>query len=274
MFASSHYDKGMRCSTCHDPHEVTDGDWKSGITKPKLIKECTDCHTAQAEIASNTKTHSKQTCQSCHMPNMGSCENFTAIQFPDMAGFDNVRKSHMWKIDVDPLRKTLNPPEGKSRDSSTKGWTVAKDENGHNYLDLMWTCARTSASDHDVVDNKGCHSQFQSKLGEGLHFKDQQQIYGKVQKWQKPVKETYAKVEKALISIDKSPNMAKLSVEDKTQVLLLTDKAQDVLKLIKADGSWGVHGARYSQKRLDAALTYVTQAQAIIDGNALSAKKI
>jgi hypothetical protein len=111
-------------------------------------------------------------------------------------------------------------------------------------------------------------------LGEGLHFKDQQQIYGKVQKWQKPVKETYAKVEKALISIDKSPNMAKLSVEDKTQVLLLTDKAQDVLKLIKADGSWGVHGARYSQKRLDAALTYVTQAQAIIDGNALSAKKI
>ncbi|EGT3625240.1 cytochrome C [Morganella morganii] len=274
MFASAHYDKGMRCSTCHDPHEVTDGDWKSGTTKPKIIKECTDCHTAQAEIAKNTNTHSNQTCQSCHMPNMGSCENFTAIQFPDMAGFDNVRKSHMWKIDVDPLRKTLNPPEGKSRDATTKGWTVAKDENGYNYLDLMWTCARTSASDHDVTENKGCHSQFQSELEVGLHFEDQMEIYGEVQKWQKPVKETFAQVEQALARIDKLLEVTKLSVEDKTQVLMLTDKAQDVVRLIKADGSWGAHGPSYSLKRLDAALTYVTQAQAIIDGKGLSAQKM
>ncbi|MGL4711160.1 MAG: dissimilatory sulfite reductase SirA [Shewanella sp.] len=272
MFASAHYDKGMRCSTCHDPHEVTDGDWQSGFTKPKIIKDCTDCHKAQAEIAKNADAHSNATCQSCHMPNMGSCENFTAIQYPDMAGFDNVRRSHMWKIDVDPLRKTLNPPAGKSRDATTKGWTVAKDENGYNYLDLMWTCARTSASDQDVVDNKGCHSQFQSELEVGLHFEDQMEIYGEVQKWQKPVKEAFAQVLQGLQRIDKLMEVTKLPLDKKTEVLMLTDKAQDVVKLVEADGSWGVHGARYTQKRLDAALTYVQQAQAIIDGHGYSAK--
>lgn len=38
MYNSVHYEKGMRCTTCHDPHEVTDGDWMSGFTKPKLKK--------------------------------------------------------------------------------------------------------------------------------------------------------------------------------------------------------------------------------------------
>ena len=55
---------------------------------------------------------------------------------------------------------------------------------------------------------------------------------------------------------------------------MLSDKAQDVVRLIKADGSWGVHGPTYSLKRLDAALTYVTQAQAIIDAKGLSAQKL
>jgi len=34
------------------------------------------------------------------MPVMMSCENFGAIQFPDKAGFDNTRASHIWKINV------------------------------------------------------------------------------------------------------------------------------------------------------------------------------
>lgn len=275
MYSSEHYEKGMRCITCHDPHEVTDGDWKSGFTKPKLKKDCKDCHEAQTLIAENTDTHNKQTCQSCHMPNMGSCENFLALQFPDQAGFDAVRRSHMWKIEVDPTIKTLNPPEGESRaggPTGVKGWTVAKNEEGRSYLDLMWSCARTSISDKDVVDNKGCHSQFQSELEKGLHYEDQLEIYGEVMKMQNPVKEVYAKVEQALVRIDQLLEVTKLSTEDKTQVLMLAEKAAEAVELIKKDGSWGVHGFRYSQKRLDAALTYVTQAQNILDGTGYAAK--
>ncbi|ACA88728.1 multiheme c-type cytochrome [Shewanella woodyi] len=274
MFASSHYEKGMRCTTCHDPHEVTDGDFLSGFSKPMLKKDCVDCHEAQATIADNTDTHSKQTCQSCHMPNMGSCENFAAIQFPDSAGFDAVRRSHMWKIDIDPERKTLNPPAGQPRDSGVKGWTVAKNEEGHNYLDLMWSCARTAISDKDVVDNKGCHSPFQSELEAGLHYDDQMEIYGEVMKMQTPVKEVYSQVEQALVRIDKLLEVTKLSTANKTEVLMLAEKAQETIELIKKDGSWGVHGFRYSQKRLDAALTYVTQAQNILDGVGYSAAKM
>ncbi|AZQ13159.1 multiheme c-type cytochrome [Shewanella khirikhana] len=274
MFMSAHYDKGMRCATCHDPHEVTGNDWQSGFTKPTLKKECTDCHTVQAEVAKNTDTHSNSTCTSCHMPNMGSCENFTAIQYPDQAGFDAVRKSHLWKIDVSPDRKTLNPPEGKPRESTTKGWTVAQDENGHGYLDLMWSCARTAISDHSVVEGKGCHSQFQSELEVGLHFEDQMEIYGEVMKWQTPVKEVFEKVEQALVRIDKLMEVTVLNVDDKTQVLLLTDKARDTVDMVRKDGSWGVHGPRYIQKRLDAALTYVTQAQNILDASGTTAKTL
>ena len=272
MFASAHYEKGMRCTTCHDPHEVTDGDFLSGFTKPLLKKQCVDCHEVQATIAENTDTHSKQTCQSCHMPAMGSCENFTATQFPDMAGFDAVRKSHMWKIDIHPERKTLNPPSGQPRDAAVKGWTVAKNEEDHNYLDLMWSCARTAVSDHDNVENKGCHSPFQSELETGLHYEDQLEIYGEVMKWQTPVKQVFADVEQALERIDQLLEVTKLSIEDKTQVLMLAEKAQETVDFIRKDGSWGVHGFRYSQKRLDAALTYVTQAQKILDGTGYSAK--
>ncbi|MGL4473401.1 MAG: ammonia-forming cytochrome c nitrite reductase subunit c552, partial [Shewanella sp.] len=266
MFSSAHYDKGMRCATCHDPHEVTGNDWQSNFTKPAMKKDCTDCHAAQKTVAANSKTHTNQTCQSCHMPNTGSCENFTGMQFPDMAGFDSVRRSHVWNIKVDPTLKMLNPPEGQPRDAAVKGWTVAKDENGHHYLDLMWSCARTSPSDIDVVENKGCHSPFQSELEKGMHFEDQIEIYGEVQKWQKPIKETYAQVVAAIERIDQMMEVTKLTNTQKSEVYMLSEKAQAAVDLIKADGSWGFHGPRYTQKRLDAAMAYVTQAQAIIDG--------
>ncbi|MGI2260469.1 multiheme c-type cytochrome [Shewanella sp. GXUN23E] len=273
LFGSMHYEKGMRCATCHDPHEVTGNDWKSEYTKPAIKQTCQDCHEAQTSIAANSKTHANQDCTSCHMPNTGSCENFAGIQFPDMAGFDAVRKSHAWKIDVHPERKMLNPPEGKSRDASVKGWTMAKDENGHYYLDLMWSCARTAISDYAVVDNKGCHSPFQSELEKGLHYEDQMEIYGEVQKWQKPIKDTYAQVVAAIERIDQLMEVTKLTNEQKTQIYMLTEKAQATVDLLEADGSWGVHGPRYTKKRIDAAMAYVNQAQAIIDGS-LTAKKM
>ncbi|WHN16584.1 hypothetical protein QMK15_00175 [Campylobacter jejuni] len=130
----------MRCSTCHDPHEVTFNDWKDGYTKVEL----------------------KKTCTACHMLNMMSCENFGAVQNPDKDGFDNVRASHIWKIKVDKTAKTLNPPEGKERSPKTPGWTIARDDDGRFFLDLMWACGRTSFSDPNLMDPgaSGCHMRF------------------------------------------------------------------------------------------------------------------
>ena len=41
---------------------------------------------------------------------------------------------------------------------------------------------------------------------------------------------------------------------------------KDEVEFIRKDGSWGVHAPRYAVKRMDAAVTYVTQAEAIADG--------
>lgn len=152
---SKHYEKGMRCVTCHDPHEVTSNDWTSGVTRPAIRKNCQDCHTTQAQMVANADTHSKVDCIACHMPFTMSCENFTAIQRPDMAGFDAVRRSHLFKIMVDPDKKMMNPGPGQSRASNSKGWRISRDEEGHGYVDLMWSCARTSIADFTVVEGKG-----------------------------------------------------------------------------------------------------------------------
>ncbi|TKB50149.1 cytochrome c3 family protein [Ferrimonas aestuarii] len=265
MFNTAHYDKGMRCTTCHDPHEVTDGSYLTSVTKTKLKQTCQDCHEPQAEFHKSSKPHAENDCTSCHMPNMGSCEKFTAIQFPDQAGFDNVRASHIWNIKVDPTQKTLNPPEGKPRTSDVKGWTVAQDENGYSYLDLMWSCARTSSQDLTVLNGKGCHSQFQSELDEGLHFEDQQEIYGEVVEWQNPVKETHAKVVKQIARIDELMTVTRLNVSDKADVLMMVDKARDAVAKIEKDGSWGVHGPALSQRLMNDAWIYVQKAQSIMD---------
>ena len=58
-------------------------------------------------MVANADTHSKVDCIACHMPFTMSCENFTAIQRPDMAGFDAVRRSHLFKIMVDPDKKMM-----------------------------------------------------------------------------------------------------------------------------------------------------------------------
>ncbi|WP_028115308.1 cytochrome c [Ferrimonas senticii] len=265
MFGSAHYEKGMRCTTCHDPHEVTDGSYLTHVSQPKLKQQCEDCHETQLEFHKTSAPHGENTCSSCHMPNMGSCENFTAIQYPDMAGFDNVRASHIWNIKVDPIKKTLNPPAGEERVSTTKGWTVAKDEDNYAYLDLMWSCARTSAQDRNVLEGKGCHSQFQSELDKGLHFEDQQEIYGEVMKWQGPVQELHAKVNKQIARIDELMLITRLSISDKAQVMMLVDKARANVAKIDKDGSWGVHGPALAKRLMNEAWVYVQEAQATMD---------
>jgi hypothetical protein len=270
MFSSEHYDKGMRCSTCHDPHEVTANDWKDGYTKVGLKKNCQDCHEVQASFFKQGGVHSKDDCTGCHMPNMMSCENFAAVQNPDKGGFDNVRASHIWRIKVDKTAKSINPPEGKARDpKSVGGWKLSRDKDSRFYLDLMWSCGRTSFSDPNLMGPgaSGCHSAVQSTLPNNLKFTDQDVIYDKVMEWQAPVKDGYEKIESAIKRIDKSiAGNTKLSVADKSKVILFTKQAQDIKDKLEKDGSWGVHGPLYSKKVINEALVYLEQAQNIIDG--------
>ncbi|EAI3414988.1 cytochrome C [Campylobacter jejuni] len=267
MYSSAHYDKGMRCSTCHDPHEVTFNDWKDGYTKVGLKKTCTDCHDTQASFFKQGGIHSKDNCTACHMPNMMSCENFGAVQNPDKGGFDNVRASHIWKIKVDKTAKTLNPPEGKERSPKTPGWTIARDDDGRFFLDLMWACGHTSFSDPNLMGPgaSGCHSAVQSNLPKKLHFTDQETIYDIVVGWQKPVKDGYENILKGVKEIDKAmAENPKLSVEKKSRVITLANQARAIAEKLQKDGSWGVHGPVYSKKIVDEALVYIQEAKNIL----------
>lgn len=270
MYSSAHYDKGMRCSTCHDPHEVTANDWKDGYTKVGLKQKCQDCHETQASFFKQGGVHAKDDCTSCHMPNMMSCENFAAVQQPDKGGFDNVRAAHIWKISVDETSKTINPPPGEPRDpTKVKNWTLSRNGDGRFFLDLMWSCGRTSYSDANLVGPgaSGCHSPVQSTLPEELRFTNQGMIYDLVAGWQTPIKFGYQEIENSIKKIDRGlstkPN---LSVGVKSEVILLTKNAQEIADKLKKDGSWGVHGPLYSKKLVDQALVYVQQAQNILDG--------
>ena len=271
---TKHYQKGMRCTTCHDPHEVTSNDWASHYTVPNLKKECQDCHTTAAYFFSKGGTHSRNSCTSCHMPMMGSCENFASIQRPDLAGFDNVRRSHIWRILVDPEKKSINPPDGaKDRKlTNPKGWHLTKDD-GRPYLDLMWTCGRTAFADKYVVDAMGCHSPIQSKFPESLRFKDQKTIYNKVVAWQTPVKEGYAKVIADLTNINDMLKITKLSTADRAQAQLYAEEARINAAKIKDDGSWGVHSPQFSKQLIEEAKVYCEQALAIINGASKTAQK-
>ena len=273
LMMSKHYEKGMRCVTCHDPHEVTSNDWKDYYTKPAIRQTCQDCHKTQADVVANTNTHKKMDCVDCHMPFTMSCENFTAIQRPDMAGFDAVRRSHLFKIMVDPDKKMMNPGPGQSRASNSKGWRISRDEEGHGYVDLMWSCARTSIADFTVVEGKGCHSPFQSELDQGLIYQDQKEIYGEVMKWQNPIKEGHQKNVEALTRINKLLEVTKLTPEQRTEAMLLIDKAGEIIKQVQDDGSWGVHAFNYTKQRVETAQAYLTKAQSIIDQGGYKAVK-
>lgn len=270
MYSSAHYDKGMRCNTCHDPHEVTANDWKDGYTRTGLKKTCQDCHETQASFFKQGGIHAKDNCTGCHMPNMMSCENFAAVQNPDKAGFDNVRASHIWNIKVDKTAKSINPPAGKPRDPlKVKGWRFERDENGRFFVDLMWSCGRTSFSDPDLMagpNASGCHSAVQSTLPKDLHFTDQEKIYDVVMKWQTPIKTGFAEISDGIKKIDKTMANSSLSTEKKVKVITLTKQAQEILEKLQKDGSWGVHGPAYSKKIVDEALVYIKQAQNILDG--------
>ena len=257
-YYTAHTEKGMRCGTCHDPHEVTANDWRDSYTVPGLKKECQDCHTVQGAFFAKNNVHGANKCSSCHMPAMMSCENFGSIQYPDYAGFDTQRTSHIWRIVVDPDAKTLNPPEGKGRDYKDGAWRLAK-KDGKPFLDLMWSCGRTSWGDANMAAAGGCHSPAQSQLPEDLRFTSQKMIYGKVVAWQNPVKTGLKEVKAALAKL--APDLAKsrLPQPRRAQVQAMVNQAQEIVDAVEKDGSWGVHAPQYT-------LHKVQEARILTDG--------
>lgn len=81
---------------------------------------------------------------------------------------------------------------------------------------------------------------FQSELDQGLIYQDQKEIYGEVMKWQNPIKEGHQKNVEALTRINKLLEVTKLTPEQRTEAMLLIDKAGEIIKQVQDDGSWGV----------------------------------
>lgn len=260
-YYTAHRQKGMTCGSCHDPHEVTANDWRDTVTVPGLRQQCQDCHPAQAAVFAKNDAHGANKCSSCHMPTMMSCENFTAIQFPDHAGFDAQRTSHIWKIAVDAEAKTLNPPPGKSRDSRDGRWRLGR-KDGKPYVDLMWSCGRTTWADDDLRSAGGCHSPVLSELPEPLHFKNQKQIYDVVVGWQQPVKDGLAAVDTVLARVRPMIQQpGKVKAEKIAQATLMVNQAEQIVDALRKDGSSGVHAPKF-------ALAKVREAKVLAQGAA------
>jgi len=257
-YYTTHKEHGMDCSTCHDPHEVTANDWKDPYTIPGLKKQCQDCHKDQAAFFAKNTIHGTNRCTSCHMPVMGSCENFGTIQYPDNGGFDTQRASHIWKILVDPVARTMNPPPGKGRDYRDGAWRLEK-KNGKPYIDLMWSCGRTSWGDPDLAQTGGCHSPAMSQLPKEYQFTTQKMIYDKVVGWQGPVKTGVAEVNAALDKLRPAFAKSHAAVSAKAQAQLMANQAQDIISAVQKDGSWGVHAPDYMLQK-------VKEAKLLVDG--------
>ena len=118
-----------------------------------------------------------------------------------------------------------------------------------------------------MQDTKGCHSPVVSELKETLHFKHQKQVYDEVMGWQTPVKSDFSQVKIGIQGIYSILETKKLGSSDKTRVYELIEKAQDTVDLIEKDGSWGMHGFKYTKQRLEAAKEYIKEAQRILNAN-------
>ena len=273
-YNTAHYENGIRCSTCHDPHEVTANNWKDSYTVTGLKKQCQDCHSDQAAFFAQNEIHGGNKCTSCHMPNMMSCENFATIQMPDFGGFDTARAAHIWRILVTPDEKTLNPPEGQDRNYKDGSWRLTK-KDGKPYIDLMWSCGRTSYMDGTVINGGGCHSAVQSSQPKELQFTNQKMIYDKVMAWENPVKDGVTAVKAALANINAEIPKSRLSKVQRAQIQVMANQAQDIITAIQKDGSWGVHAPTYTLKKVNEARLLTDGAKAGLAGknNTVALKK-
>ncbi len=254
---SKHFEKGLTCVTCHDQQRQGGPDWMAKVTNPAMKKTCQDCHTVQADMHKRTRSHDKVDCIGCHMPNIPEVDKFEeALKSTDR--FAAVRRSHLYKINTDAKASMVTKdPE--------KGWMYSRDEEGHGYADLQWSCGRPAPSDWTVCEGRGCHSPATSELDNGLIYRSQEEMAYEVQKVQQPVKESYERIVKGVDRITKLLEITKLTPADQTDARLLLDKAAEIADLIEKDGSWGVHASHYVKDRLAAAESYLAKAQVLID---------
>ena len=132
----------------------------------------------------------------------------------------------------------------------------------------MWSCGRTSYMDGNVVAGGGCHSGVQSFQPKELQFTNQKMIYDKVMAWEQPVKDGLASVKTSLAKIERGLSDSKLSIAEKAQIQLMDNQAEDIVKAIEKDGSWGVHAPSYTVKRVSEAKTLTDGAMAALSGKA------
>ena len=127
-YNTTHYEKGMRCSTCHDPHEVTANDWKDPYTMPGLKKQCQDCHTDQAAFFAKNNIHGGQRLH--QLPHAGHDElrELRHHPVPGLWRFRHYPRGPHLEDPVDPVEKTLNPPPGKDRDYQGRRLAAGQEE--------------------------------------------------------------------------------------------------------------------------------------------------
>ena len=267
-FMSVHAQKGVSCNTCHDPRSLDGVAWMAVVNKPVIRQTCQDCHTVQADVFAHTDTHDKLDCIACHMPNMPKPAEYSEDQ-AKVAG-TALYRAHMYKINPSPDKTSYVKKEVKVDGKIVSQYELAKDEKGRDFVDLMWSCARNAPADWTVFEGKGCHSQYTSKLEEGLVYKDQKQVYGELVKWQNPIKEGYKEIRGATERINKLLEVTRLDRDQRTQVLSYVDLATQIADMIEKDGSWGAHAHNYMTQRLAAAQNYVRKAQEILDAGKFS----
>ena len=265
---SVHARHGVGCLSCHDQSEVKGTAWMAYVSNPPMKQDCKTCHTVQADVFKHTDTHSNLDCTACHMPNMPKPAEYSEDQ-AKIAG-TALYRTHMYKINPSPDKTSYVKKEVKVDGKTVSQYELAKDEKGRDFVDLMWSCARNAPADWTVFEGKGCHSQYTSKLEEGLVYKDQKQVYGELVKWQNPVKEGYKEIRGATERINKLLEVTRLDRDQRTQVLSYVDLATQIADMIEKDGSWGAHAHNYMTQRLAAAQNYVRKAQEILDAGKFS----
>ena len=82
--------------------------------------------------------------------------------------------------------------------------------------------------------------------------------------WQTPVKDKFTQVKVGIQGLYSLLEVKKLAPSDKARVYELIEKAQEAVDLVEKDGSWGMHGFKYTKQRMDAAIEYINEAQRII----------
>lgn len=267
-FMSVHARHGVGCLSCHDQSEVKGTAWMAYVSNPPMKQDCKTCHTVQADVFKHTDTHSNLDCIACHMPNMPKPAEYSEDQ-AKVAG-TALYRAHMYKINPSPDKTSYVKKEVKVDGKIVSQYELAKDEKGRDFVDLMWSCARNAPADWTVFEGKGCHSQYTSKLEEGLVYKDQKQVYGELVKWQNPIKEGYKEIRGATEHINKLLKVTRLDRDQRTQVLSYVDLATQIADMIEKDGSWGAHAHNYMTQRLAATQNYVRKAQEILDAGKFS----